>query len=705
MTSQDLRTGAARGLPATRSLRIAEIDGLRGIALTLVVLFHLFGQGRVSGGVDVFLFVTGVVLTLSLAGDVRRGTQGRVLERWTRGFGRLAPPAAIVLLAIVAMAVTVLPPWTRAQTLVEAASAALYLENWQLIRSQLAYGAAGPLTSPVQHFWSLSIQGQFLLAAPLLVAIAYGARRVLRRPGGVLWTLAVVATVASFGYAAAQNHTHPQAAYFDTLARAWELGAGVLVAGAILRGIRVSGPWASLAAGAGIVAVLGSGFVIDGAAAYPGPAALLPVAGAALIVLACAPGPVAGGAAASPAPSIVRRLLRSRPLGALNRHSYALYLWHWPVLILFLALSGQTVADALGAAVVLVASGVLAVATQRLVERPVGAWLRGGRPLRRAPAVLTATLLVPALVVGMTASDASRPSVAAGSCQGAAALDPERPECADAVAAELAAGHAPIPALDELTADDDNRPECWTGLGESELRICPLGPDDATLRILAVGDSHSNTLLGVYERIAHERGWRIEAAGRAGCHWTHAERRQNEPADVAACARWNDALDAHVAAHDYDAILVTHSSRARYTPPAGISEDDHAVEGLVSAWATRTDPATPVIAIRDNPVFPLERMSCLQHAERVAAGECALPRAEALRPDGLAEAVSRDPHAHLIDLTHLMCTADACPLVVGGAILVRDGSHLTATFARTLTPYLDRELARLLADVESERNP
>jgi peptidoglycan/LPS O-acetylase OafA/YrhL len=690
VTSEALSDTAARDLRAPQRRRIPEIDGLRGIALTLVVLFHLFGQGRVSGGVDVFLFVTGVVVTLSLAGDVRRGTQGRVLRRWTRTFGRIAPPAALALLAIVAMAVTVLPPWTRTQTLVEAASAALYVENWQLITSQLAYGAAGPMTSPVQHFWSLSIQGQFLLVAPLLVAIAYAARRLLRRPGAVLWALVAAATAASFGYAILANASHPQAAYFDTFARAWELGAGALVAGAVLRGTALPARTRGIAAWIGLAAVLGSGFLIDGAAAYPGPAALLPVGGAALVVLASAP---AGAGAAS---GSAQWLLRTRPLRVLDQHAYALYLWHWPILILFLTLSAQQVLEPWAAALVLAVAGVVAFATRRFVERPLGGWAGGGTA-RRGPAVIAVAVLVPALVVGLTAVDSARPHVQAGSCQGAAVLDPERPECAETVAAELAEGRAPLPDLDELTTDDDNRPECWTGLGASELNVCALGPEEgATLRILAVGDSHNTTLLGVYERIAEARGWRIEAASRAGCHWTHAERAQSDPADVGACRSWNDAVDARVASEDYDAIIVTHSSTAPYLVPPGTSEADYRVDGLVSAWSERADPTTPIIAIRDNPSFPLSVMTCLQHADLVAAGECSLPRAEALKPDPQIEAVARDPHAHLVDLANLMCTPEECPLVVGGVIVVRDGGHMTATFAHTLTPYLDRELAALL---------
>jgi peptidoglycan/LPS O-acetylase OafA/YrhL len=671
---------------ARQTRRIPEIDGLRGIALTLVVVFHLFGQGRVSGGVDVFLFVSGLVLALSLQRDVARGEQRHVLRRWTRAFGRLAPPAALVLLTIVALAFTVLPPWNRTQTLLEAGSAALYIENWQLIASQLSYGAAGPLTSPVQHFWSLSIQGQFLIVAPLLVAGVYAARRVLRRPAALLWAIAAAGTAASFAYAVWAQAADPQAAYFDAFARAWELGLGVLLAGAVRRGWRLPAAIAWPLGWVGLAAILGSGFLVDGARAYPGPAALLPVGGAVLVVLAS--GSSHRMSASGP--------LQSRPLVALNRYSYALYLWHWPAIIVLLTIRER--ADGVlgldGAAIVLAASIVLAVLTQRLVERPLGAWLSRGRGRARFAFVLAAVLVVP--VAGGAAfavGESTRVTVEAGGCHGAAALDPDRPECAtpDGGAAPL------VPALADLRTDDDNRLECWARPSSDDFAMCSVGEREApSLRLLAVGDSHSNTLLGAYEQIALAHGWRIDIAGRAACHWTEAVREQVSAALAARCRDWNDAVDELVATTDYDALLVTNSSRAHYRLPAGADLAEYRTRGYAEAWSHRADPTSPVIAIRDNPIFPRDAMLCLQDADRVAAGACAVPRDAALREDGLADAVRADPYAHLVDLTDLMCEPQRCAPAVGGVVVTRDGAHLTATFARTLAPYLDREISAIL---------
>lgn len=668
-----------------RSRRIPEIDGLRGIALTLVVFFHLFGQGRVSGGVDVFLFVSGVVLTMSLMNDVSQGRQYRLGARWTRTFGRLALPSAIVLLVVAIMSITILPPWQRTQTLSEVVATGLYMENWQLIWSQLSYEAAGPATSPLQHFWSLSIQGQFFLTVPLVVACVFAARRFLRRPGAILIAISLIGTIGSFGYAVQAQAVNPEAAYFDTFARFWEFGLGILVAGAISLGWRIPQALTPSLGWLGLFAILASGFIIDGSSAYPGPAALVPVGGAILVVFA---------ASATSGARSLSTVLRSRPLTALNRYSYALYLWHWPILIAYLALRDRQGGQVgwKGALAILIVSAVLAALTNFLVERPAQTWFATGVSKKTIAIVLAAILIVPA---GSTAAIATQrvvesPTIA-GDCSGAAALDPERPECTATFDPSV-----PLkPSLAELSSDDDNRGECWAGWDSNDVNVCSLGPTEKYERhLLAVGDSHNNTLIGAYERIADEYNWRIDVVGRASCHWTSAYRFQRNDLASELCGDWNAAIDDLVATTDLDAIIVTNSSSAGYRAWGAKSEAEERRDGYITSWQKRADLATPIIAIRDNPLFPSDEMSCLEDQEGIAAGTCDFPRGDVLHDDGLSEAVDLDPHALHVDLTDYMCSDETCSLVVGGVVVARsDGIHLSATFARTLAPYLGREIA------------
>jgi peptidoglycan/LPS O-acetylase OafA/YrhL len=671
--------------------RLAGIDGLRAVALALVVAYHVFGHGRVSGGVDVFFFVTGLVLTLSLIRTVADAREYRVWERWGRTFGRLAPPAAVVLLTVVALSFVVFPPWSRSQTLLEVLSSALYLENWQLIWSQLAYGAAGPMTSPVQHFWSLSVQAQVIVVLPLTVLVLSALRRFFRRPWAIAWVLAAAATTASFIFAVVLRLNDPAAAYFNSFARFWEFGVGVLLAGALTAGLTVPRAVGAIGGWIGMAAIVTSGLFIDGALMYPGPAALVPILGAALVAVSVA-APTRLGPTA---------VLSSRPFTAVNRIAYPLYLWHWPVLIVSL-----TVLDipdgrlSLGGAIaVLLISIALATVTWWGLERPVQRVVasRDGRMAAGKVALISVLLAAVVPAAGLVASDARgsgpEPSFSADSCLGASALDPERPECATAADPM----DDPIPAFEDLREDEDYRSECWATLSESTLEMCTVGLRTGySARLLAVGDSHSNSLVGVYERIAEDRGWRIEVAGREGCHWTSATRDQMTQQGFDECARWNDRVNRHVAQRDYDAIIVMHSSRANYVLQDEVKLQDARVDGLVEAWSHRDARETPIIALRDHPIFPSSSLDCIVDTHDLHAGECAMPRELVILEDGMAEAVERDRHAYLVDLTDYICGPTVCEMVVGGVIVSRDGYHLTDTFAHTLKPYLERELARIV---------
>src|SRR6201997_785095 len=372
------RAPVATANPAGASARAGEssrfyrydLDGLRGIAIVLVAMFHIW-FGRVSGGVDFFLalsgfFFGGKVLRAALTPAVSLSPIAEVAR-----LVRRLLPALVVVLAACAVLTILVQPETRWETFADQSLASLgYYQNWELTSTASDYLRAGEAVSPLQHIWSMSVQGQFYLAFLLLVA---GLAYLFRRPLGkhlrtVFLVLLVALTVASFVYAIVAHQDDQATAYYDSFARAWELLLGALV-GALVAHIRWPMWLRTAVAAIALAAVVSCGALIDGVKEFPGPWALVPVGATMLMILAGAnlqrhP----GDGDHLPLPN---RLLAARPLVALGAMAYSLYLWHWPLLIFWLSYTGHRRANFFEGSAVLLVSGLLAYMTTRLVEDPL----------------------------------------------------------------------------------------------------------------------------------------------------------------------------------------------------------------------------------------------------------------------------------------------------------------------------------------------
>jgi hypothetical protein len=250
-----------------------------------------------------------------------------------------------------------------------------------------------------------------------------------------------------------------------------------------------------------------------------------------------------------------------------------------------------------------------------------------------------------------------------------------------------------VPDPAQAKNDDDNLPECWGMLSTTMPKICQLGPRSGyTKRIFAVGDSHNNTLIGVYRRIAEHNNWRIDVAGEGGCYLTTARQAQPTEGGQGVCSSWRAGIVAHAGKGRYDAIIVTHSDLDRpVLPGPGQTAEQATVRGLVEAW--RSLPDVPIVAIRDNPRMSSVAMSCVDLNRSTAAQACAIPRSQALHEfDSQTEAARLVPRAHMVDLTPFYCTTTACSPVIGSVLVYRDPGHITATYAATLSPYIERRV-------------
>ena len=509
-----------------------DIEGLRGVAVALVVLYHGALLGFVGGfvGVDVFFVISGFLITGLLLRELER--RGRISFRafYARRVRRLAPAGAVVLLVTLVATFLLVDPLDRPDLLADGAAAALSFGNMRFAAQASDYFATVSTPSPFLHFWSLAVEEQFYLVWPALLAgVALLARgRRVRLAVGVAMALVIV---ASFAINLVITNVSVDWAFYSLPTRAWQLAAGGLVAvlGQPLRRVP-----AAVQAGlgtAGLLAIVVSALVIDGSVPYPGVAAAVPTLGAVALLVAAGRGPA--------------RLLTLAPVRFLGQISYSLYLWHWPLLVLPAAALGAALAPNQVVGLMCLAV-VVAWLSWRYVETPFRAGF-GGRLSRwpgRVVAVGVTGLLALALLAGglswqqtqalAAAAGTPEPTVLSGGpCSPARPRRRARRRRRPARLAVPSAGPSPSgPVSYALPADVHPTPAgARADQTETQLRAdgcmgldatsvpptCFYGDPNGTFTLALVGDSHAAQWFLALDAIAKARHWRLETFAKVRC--------------------------------------------------------------------------------------------------------------------------------------------------------------------------------------------
>ncbi|EWS79983.1 hypothetical protein BF93_08610 [Brachybacterium phenoliresistens] len=675
--------GVASG-PAPRRFR-PELHGLRGAAIGLVVVYHVF-IGRVSGGVDVFLFISAFLLTGTIAARLERGDRVHVATLLARTFKRLLAPAAVVVLATLAGALLWMPPSTWTNLLDDAVGSLLHVQNWVLIDRSVDYAAHDSGTSPLQHFWSLSVQGQIFVLWPLLMAgTGLVARALGRRPHRALVLMFAVVGAASFAWSVWSTAVDQPVAYFDTAARAWEFAAGSLLAllmprlerAMAARGIvlRVLAGWLGLAG------LISCGIILDVDGVFPGWIAAWPLACAALILVAGCTG-VRGSADA---------LLSTRPAAFLGDVAYALYLVHWPLLVLWLSGSGRESAGLLDGAVLIVLSLVLAHLLTKLVDTPVRRWPWADAHPARAGAVAAL-----ALVTGLAPAVGAQQVLEHRRAEAEARASRDNPG-----ARVLAEDYTPHPEADPdapVLPAPENAARDWVfapepcegdraprdpGLRES-CTITPGDEDDPV--IVVVGSSRMEQHAGAIIPLAEQNGWRVMMLWQKSCPYSPGTENRGPE-----CAAHNDAVAAYLEQTPPDAVA-TSTTLVTYDPEERVSP------GIEDGLSRLTERGIPVLAFRDQPrLVDVQPTECLEE-HGADSPLCTVPAADIFapeRPDAelLARADAEGPAPVVpVDMTPLYCPEGTCRPVIGNVAVYLDEDHISGTYARSTSGALQDQL-------------
>jgi peptidoglycan/LPS O-acetylase OafA/YrhL len=661
-----------------------DIQGIRALGLLMVFLTHA-EVGAITGGfvgLDAFFVLSGFLITGLIVDEIERTGTISLLKFYARRIRRLLPLAVLVLLVVTVASAVMFSPVRNEVIAGDVIASAFYFVNWRFAAQSVDYFAPESLESPLQHFWSLSVEEQYYLVWPTLLLLALLAFK-YRRRGSLrawLWVAVLVTGLPSLYYSAFVVDTATASySYFSTLARVWEFSLGGALALALPKRLELPRVSVALLAWGGVVALVGAAFLFTPEIPYPGTAALLPTLATVAIL-------VAGTATAAAAPT---RLLSSRLCQYVGDLSYSWYLWHWPALIFARAAWGDlTPIEALG---VIAASWVPAAASHHLVEQP----FRYSRPLARRPRRALAfggvsMVLAVAMAVSLTAVQPTVPTASADQVAGAVAAEGGDPLQRRASALRP----APIEAKDDR--GEVYRAGCLVEQSELESPPCVFGDRSAKRTVVLFGNSHALHYAPALLRLAKRRGWRLVALLRAGC----------PIADVRfghRCDEWRErTLERIAAAESPDLIVAATTTQFR----TGVVEDGERLEldesfgpledGLVRTLERLRGNGAPVVLLKDMPRSPVDVPDCVSHNARDLE-RCAFRDERDAARGYDARAARRVDGVRSIDPAPLLCPGRLCPAVIGNALVYRDDNHFTATFARTLAPWLGRRLPELHA--------
>lgn len=352
-----------------------DIDGLRTIAVGLVIAYHYFPNFLPGGftGVDVFFVISGYLISTIILNQMASGSW-RYAGFYTRRINRIFPALTLLLAGNLMLGWYALVPNEFHTLGKHVAASGGFLANAALWGESGYFDNAAD-TKPLLHMWSLAIEEQFYIVWPVILAATLAFSRL--RFTLILGALAC----GSLIYSSHAAVTAPDAAYYSPLSRFFELAVGGLVAHVLRDGFRVSATARHLIAIAGLAAILIGAALITDSHPFPGYWALLPALGTAALILA------------GPANLVSRFGLSLRPLVWIGLISYPLYLWHWPLLVWTKLLTLSDTVPALHRLALIGLSVLLAAATWLLLERP----------LRRRNQTATAVTLtcVMGLVIGI----------------------------------------------------------------------------------------------------------------------------------------------------------------------------------------------------------------------------------------------------------------------------------------------------------------
>ena len=676
--------------PGDRRFR-PDVEGLRAVAIVLVVLYH-GGLSFLSGGyvgVDVFFVISGFVITGVLLRE--RASTGRTsfLSFYGRRSRRIIPAATLVILATVFGTYVVLGALYGNPTAVDARWTSVFLANFHFASTGTNYLNAQEPPSPLLNFWSLAVEEQFYLVYPMVFLLIAGLRTKFSLRARLAVGLVLI-IIVSFTFSVIQTNVSPTLAYFSPFSRAWELALGALVCVATHWLLRLPKVVGGMMTWVGLGAIGFSAVVFGASTVYPGSLVAVPVIGTGLVI---------AGGTSSPRWA-AESLLGLRPFRWMGRLSYSLYMWHWPLLIIAAESYGKASLPFHQNVVWLVAALIASIGTYKWVENPV----RHARILARgwAPVVFGLLLIAVSLIVATLALDthqAGESSTSTGKTGTTAIVPVSSAQLDQLLAAAPSIRFLPAdltPPLATVRYDwGGQAAPCFPALGQSVVPpTCVAGDPHGTHTMVVYGDSHAAMWFDALNDIALRAHWKLVDLGKGYCP-ANSLPYANPPGwgtpggEYAACDQWHRFAINRINQLQPNLVIVTQEYRGKvdgsgYTPRQW-------QRGLELTLGQLHVAKGNVVVLGNIPLLPQSGPECLAD-NTTNVQRCSGAMITVLSKFNRAEQLAAgDAGARYVSVTPWFCSTN-CPAVVGRYNVYLDQYHVTATYSLVLQDVLAKAL-------------
>ncbi|MGE7780622.1 acyltransferase family protein [Peribacillus sp. NPDC097264] len=644
-----------------------EIEGLRVIAALLVAVYHIW-LNRVSGGVDVFFVISGFLITTSIISTINRTGKFSFRAYITKLAKRLLPSVFCILGIVLILSWFLLPDSILSKTIREVFASMFFYQNWQLAFSSTDYLDASQMKSPVEHFWALSIQGQFYLIWFLVFTLILFIikKYKLTKVKTLINTILGVLFVSSFIYSIYLTAVDQPWAYFITMTRVWEFSLGSLLC-VNLSSIKINKYIATIIGWLGLIGLVLTGIVFNVSEMFPGYVAIWPMTCALFIVLSGTRETKYG----------IKRFLGSPLMVKLGGISFGIYLWHW-VILEFYRYNVQETPGVVVGLLIIISSVALSFLMTRYIEAPLRSSSNNKYAFSRLAILGSINILLIGSLLTQMYIDQSKPQKVMDTKNYPGALAVNNP---DDVPDE-----DPLPALSDVFNDlpKAHLDGSNQGLKESDLKVGEYGETenyDATIAL--VGSSHSEHWLGALLKATKNENYRILNITRSGTRFSTGY------SDDDLKGIWvNNALN-YLKNEDVDLIV----SQATAADTSNEKIQQQMIDQL---QFVKDEYDIEVLAIRDSPRYSFNVLESLETAgleETIKK----MNKTDNQKDESFwKQFESENQSLNKMDLTNYFKIDGKYQPIIGNIVIHRDDRHLTNSYSESFAPIFKEKINSIL---------